>query len=403
MDRIRKTMMQHDALFKEQVQALHRLYNIQKASMQEIRRRNYSRAQVFAFSPESLVLVEGQFCGSVLEGKPLRPPVYTGGRAHNQDALGLSLSPFCTLKEIRGSGSLWIDGMGAEPFVPAPSKPVRNFDLEKLPEDDADESSDLDGIAEEWKGSNLPDSTGSFQDLGSSGKAASTGPESEPYSSQVDMDLFPKDPITCSQDSSILESQYCESKELDEFIIQRSIHLETNSNPERQNLNLPAAAKDSSNGGDSIESRDTEFSKKNDTCEEDHASPGNKEVFLSEYEEASTDSEIKHAESNSHSNTEPGNRTSSEKPPVVTEDNQKRKGKSILYEECETMAAEILLSFAPNRSHAGTKRHAMEAEPGKSYGDFSATEEKTNLCEKRCANFSNGGRVYESLKLEKIS
>ncbi|KAJ6329943.1 hypothetical protein OIU76_008713 [Salix suchowensis] len=386
MDRIRKTMMQHDALFKEQVQALHRLYNIQKASMQEIRRRNYSRAQMFAFSPESLVLVEGQFCGSVLEGKPLRPPVYTGGRAHNQDALGLSLSPFCTLKEIR--------------------------------EDDADESSDLDGIAEEWKGSNLPDSTGSFQDLGSSGKVASTGPESEPYSSQVDMDLFPKDPITCSQDSSILESQYCESKELDEFITQRSIHLETNSNPERQNLNLPAAAMDSSNGGNSIESRDTKFSKKNDTREEDQASPSNKEVFLSEYEETplvnqdvwrpsisstSTDSEIKHAESNSHSNTEPGNTTSSEKPPVVTEDNQNRKGKSILYEECETMAAEILLSFAPNRSQAGTKRHAMEAEPGKSYVDFSATEEKPNLCEKRCANFSNGGRVYESLKLEKIS
>ncbi|KAJ6406159.1 hypothetical protein OIU84_009809 [Salix udensis] len=371
MDRIRKTMMQHDALFKEQVQALHRLYNIQKASMQEIRRRNYSRAQVFAFSPESLVLVEGQFCGSVLEGKPLRPPVFTGGREHNQDALGLSLSPFCTLKEIRGSGSLWIDGT-------APSKPVRNFDLEKLPEDDADESTDLDGIAEEWKGSNLPDSTGSFQDLGSSGKVASTGPESEPYSSQVDMDLFPKDPITCSQDSSILESQYCESKELDEFIIQRSIHLETNSNPERQNLNLPAAAKDSSNGGNSIESQDTKV------LQEKRYLRGR-------------------SESNSHSNTEPGNTTSSEKPPVVTEDNQNRKGKSILYEECETMAAEILLSFAPNRSQAGTKRHAMEAEPGKSYGDFSATEEKPNLCEKRCANFSNGGRVYESLKLEKIS
>ncbi|KAF9681298.1 hypothetical protein SADUNF_Sadunf06G0211400 [Salix dunnii] len=412
MDHIRKTMMQHDALFKEQVQALHRLYNIQKASMQEIRRRNYSRAQVFAFSPESLVLVEGQFCGSVLEGKPLRPPVYTGGRAHKQDALGLSLSPFCTLKEIKGSGSLWMDGMGAEPFLPAPSKPVRNFDLEKLPEDDADESTDLEGIAEEWKGSNLPDSTESFQDLGSSIKVASTGPESEPYSSQVDMDLSPKDPITCSQDSSILESQHCESKELDEFIIQRSIHLETNSNPERQNLNLPAVAKDSNNGGsNSMESQDTKFSKKNDTCEEDQASPSNKVVFLSEYEEApldvwrpsvsstNTDSEIKQ----SHSNSESGNMTSSEKPPVVTEDNQNRKGKSILYEECETMAAEILLSFAPNRSQAGTRRHVMEGEPGKSYGDFAATEEKPNLCEKRCANFSNGGRVYESLKLEKIS
>jgi len=242
-----------------QVQALHRLYNIQKAAMQETRRRNYPQAQVFAFSPESLVLVEGQFCGSVLEGKPLRPPVYIAGRAHKQDALGLSLSPFCTLKEIKGSGSLWIDGMGAETFFPAHSKPLRNFDLEKLPEDDAAESSDLEGTAEEWNGSNLPDSTVSFQDLGSSGKIASTGPKSEPFNSQVGMDSFPKDPITCSQDSSILEPQYCESKELDEFIIQRPIHLETNTNPEQQDLNLPAAAKDSSNGSNSIESQDAEF------------------------------------------------------------------------------------------------------------------------------------------------
>ncbi|KAJ6920470.1 hypothetical protein NC651_014151 [Populus alba x Populus x berolinensis] len=140
-----------------------------------------------------------QFCGSVLEGKPLRPPVYIVGRAHKQDALG----PFCTFKEIEGSGSLWIDGMGAETFLPTHCKPLRNLDLEKLPEDDADESFDLEGTTEEWKGSNLPDSTESFQDLGSSGKIASTGSKSEPYNSQVGMDSFPKDPITCSQDSSI--------------------------------------------------------------------------------------------------------------------------------------------------------------------------------------------------------
>ncbi|KAJ6915264.1 hypothetical protein NC651_017301 [Populus alba x Populus x berolinensis] len=40
-----------------------------------------------------------------------------------------------------------------------------------------------------------------------------------------------------------LEPQYCESKELDEFIIQGPIHLETNTNPEQQHLNLPAVAK----------------------------------------------------------------------------------------------------------------------------------------------------------------
>ena len=81
-----------------------------------------------------------------------------------------------------------------------------DLDLEKLPEDDADESSDLEGTTEEWKGSNLPDSTESFQDLGSSDKIASTSPKSKPYNSQVGMDSFPKDPITYSQDSSIQKS-----------------------------------------------------------------------------------------------------------------------------------------------------------------------------------------------------
>ncbi|KAJ6994600.1 hypothetical protein NC653_017418 [Populus alba x Populus x berolinensis] len=146
-------------------------------------------------------------------------------------------------------------------FIPAHYKPLRNFDLEKLPEDDVDESSDLQGTAEEWKGSNLPDSTESFQDLGSS------------------------DSITCSQDSSILEPQYCESKELDEFIIQGPIHLETNTNPEQQDLNLPAIAKNSSNGSNSIKSQDAEFCKKIDSCEKDQASPSSKEFFLSECEE----------------------------------------------------------------------------------------------------------------------
>ncbi|KAJ6354732.1 hypothetical protein OIU77_005354 [Salix suchowensis] len=115
MDQIRKTMMQHESLFKEQVQALHKLYNIQKSEMQEIKGRNYSQAQVLALNPESLVLVEGQNCGSVLERKLLRP-VCTAGRGLKKDALTLSLRPFCTFKEI------------------------------KVPEDDADEPADLEGM-----------------------------------------------------------------------------------------------------------------------------------------------------------------------------------------------------------------------------------------------------------------
>ncbi|KAJ6925615.1 hypothetical protein NC651_010114 [Populus alba x Populus x berolinensis] len=63
------------------------------------------------------------------------------------------------------------------------------------------------------------------------------------------------------------------------------IHLETNTNPEQQDLNLPAVAKDSSNGSNNIESQDAEFCKKKYSREKDQASPSSKEFFLSECEE----------------------------------------------------------------------------------------------------------------------
>ncbi|KAJ6434861.1 hypothetical protein OIU84_000161 [Salix udensis] len=300
MDQIRKTMMQHESLFKEQVQALHKLYNIQKSEMQEIKGRNYSQAQVLAFNPESLVL-----CG--------RPKLW-----------------FCSGKETVEAGD--------ETCPPTHRKPVRNFDLEKVPEDDAD----LEGMPKQWRGSDLTESTELFQD-----------------------------PVKYSQDSSILEPT-----ELDEFNnIQRSIHLETNSNLAQKNLNLPVVAKDSSNGSSNINLHDVSKSSASSTL---------------------TVSEIKHTASNSHSNGDHGNTTSLEKIPDVTVGNQNKKGKSALSEECESLAAEILLSFAPSsKSQADTERHSSES--AKSYGDLPTTDEKPDLCQKRCATFSSGGRVYEYL------
>ncbi|KAJ6673924.1 hypothetical protein OIU85_012889 [Salix viminalis] len=226
-------------------------------------------------------------------------------------------------------------------------------------------------------------------------------------------ELF-QDPVKYSHDSSILEPT-----ELDEFNnIQRSIHFGTNSNLAQKNLNLPAAAKDSSNGSSNIKSQDTQFCKKKDTCvsrdnscKEDQESSRSEEGFLSKCEELPlisqdvsrssasstlTVSEIKHRASNSYSNGDHGNTTSLEKIPAVTVGNQNKKGKSALSEECESLAAEILLSFAPSsKSQADTERHSSES--AKSYGDLPTTDEKPDLCQKRCATFSSGGRVYEYL------
>ncbi|KAB5513847.1 hypothetical protein DKX38_027753 [Salix brachista] len=375
------------------VQALHKLYNIQKSEMQEIKGRDYSQAQVLAFNPESLVLVEGQNCGSVLERKLLRP-VCTAGRGLKKDALTLSLRPFCTFKEIKGSGFSWIDGIGDETCPPARREPVRNFDLEKVPEDDADEPADLEGMPKQWKGSVLTESTELFRDLGSGGEVALTSPKSELHNSRRDgyVDSFPKDPVKCSQDSSILEPT-----ELDEFNnIQRTQAMEAVT----------------------LNPKDTQVCKKKDTCvsrdnscKEDQEISRSEEGFLSKCKEVPlisqdvsrssasstlTVSEIKHTASTSHSNGDHGNTTSLEKIPVVTVGNQNKKGKSALSEECESLAAEILLSFAPsNKSQADTERHSSES--AKSYGDLPTTDEKPDLCQKRCATFSSGGRVYEYL------
>ncbi|KAJ6295372.1 hypothetical protein OIU78_023400 [Salix suchowensis] len=216
-------------------------------------------------------------------------------------------------------------------------KPVRNFDLEKVPEDDADEPADLEGMPKQWKGSVLTESTELFRDLGSSGEVALTSSNSELHNSRRDdyVDSFPKDPVKCSQDSSILEPT-----ELDEFNnIQRTQAMEAIT------LTYPDVSRSSASS-------------------------------------TLTVSEIKHTASNSHSNGDHGNTTSLEKIPVVTVGNQNKKGKPALSEECESLAAEILLSFAPsNKSQADTERHSSES--AKSNGDLPTTDEKPDLCQKK--------------------
>ncbi|KAL5785964.1 hypothetical protein ACOSQ2_008356 [Xanthoceras sorbifolium] len=137
MDQIRNTMMQHEALFKEQVQALHKLYDIQILAMQEIR-RTCSQARVLTFSSERVLLKDDPSYCSILEGKPLRP-AYASGQAYKEEYLALSLHPFVALGDFISSGSFLMDGVGNENFCTAERKPMRNFDLEKLPEEFMDE------------------------------------------------------------------------------------------------------------------------------------------------------------------------------------------------------------------------------------------------------------------------
>lgn len=107
--------------------------------MQERQKQIYSQAQFLPFSSEKLTFVDGQISGSVLEGKPLRS-AYAPVAADRDESLALSLQPFCAMNGFKGYGSLWTESRVLKTSHTAPSKPVRNFDLERLPEDYMDES-----------------------------------------------------------------------------------------------------------------------------------------------------------------------------------------------------------------------------------------------------------------------
>jgi hypothetical protein len=105
--------------------------------MQEIG-RIHSHAQILACNSRSFLLADDRYSGSVLDGKHLRPS-YATGQAYKDESLNLSLHPFYAL-DHKGCGSSCMDSRGVETLQTAQSKQIRNFDLEKLPEEYMDES-----------------------------------------------------------------------------------------------------------------------------------------------------------------------------------------------------------------------------------------------------------------------
>lgn len=92
--------------------------------MQEIRKQIYSQVQY----------KDAQVHRSVLGGRQLKP-VHATVLSDEEGSHSLSLRPFSSLNELVNSGSLW-----AKAFHNSQSKQVRNFDLERLPEEYMGES-----------------------------------------------------------------------------------------------------------------------------------------------------------------------------------------------------------------------------------------------------------------------
>ncbi|KAB1204687.1 hypothetical protein CJ030_MR8G012759 [Morella rubra] len=239
MDQIRNTILQHEASFKEQVKALHKLYSIQKSAMQEMRTM-HSRAQILAYNSESHIVPDDRYGGSITEGKLLRP-TYATSQAFKNESLALSLHPFYVLG-YKGSGSLWMCKRGVETLQTAQSKQIRNFDLEKLPDEYIDEfenqsdpntckiadensvslkrTTNTSGDSQEKayrrdieKQISLHQGSLNFITAGYNTIHSENDPEKIPEqaSGQIVEDNFPEDPVIRSQGSTILDSMQCDS------------------------------------------------------------------------------------------------------------------------------------------------------------------------------------------------
>ncbi|XP_058067602.1 uncharacterized protein LOC131216968 isoform X2 [Magnolia sinica] len=142
MDQIRSTMLQHEELFKEQVRTLHKLYNVQKAAMQEIRKLICSPAQLSASNSNTNEACDDQIHSSVVEGKPLGA-AYVCSQDYMEESNVPSTYPIHAAVESSGSNpqkQFSIDNMEAKLPPNVCNTMKRGIDLERPPEEYMDES-----------------------------------------------------------------------------------------------------------------------------------------------------------------------------------------------------------------------------------------------------------------------
>ncbi|XP_043700234.1 uncharacterized protein LOC122650941 [Telopea speciosissima] len=142
IDKIRETMRKHEALFREQVQALHKLYSIQKLAMQEITQRIDVHVQLLTFSSNNVSVHNGQLHGAVGEKKHLRPSCIST-QACRAGSTILSLNPICAVQEVTGCGPktlTWMNATEVKEFPSGQTKPRIEIDLERPPEDYLEDS-----------------------------------------------------------------------------------------------------------------------------------------------------------------------------------------------------------------------------------------------------------------------
>ena len=259
---------------------------------------------------------------------------------------------------------------------------------------------------------------------------------------------FSKDPPIFSVCSSSPAPAPSETKDLKNFLLQGSWSSEANSIPGKQisqafSLTTPPQSKDggnadsndlsaenSGNGSNSVHSQESHDMK---NCQDDktsmhvkntpgfgdgyskvgHSSHGRGEATESKLEEppltedgaktsfSSAISEVKHVDN--CSNGDPTTITNSNKH-LERSTGEDLKDKSTLEIVKESIAAEILLSFAPSVPRADDHKlpgAKIETEPGRSSRGNMSSEKKWNLRERKYTNYSSNGGMNESMRWTK--
>ncbi|KAH9317977.1 hypothetical protein KI387_019746 [Taxus chinensis] len=163
VEQIRKTMLLHEEMFKEQVKALHRLYNIQRSAMHEIRKHSFSPPNLSTFSTTTIHLHDDASKGLDIEGDLHRVSPYK--QAENYaNSHAKPRSPVRSMlrdENIAKSSdrsSLWDSEKNAINSAIKEKRARKTIDLERPPEEYLDDHDDFSENQEtETRGAGKPD------------------------------------------------------------------------------------------------------------------------------------------------------------------------------------------------------------------------------------------------------
>ncbi|KAK6912522.1 hypothetical protein RJ641_022123 [Dillenia turbinata] len=384
MDQIRSTMMQHEALFREQVKALHQLYYIQKLAMKEFKKIIPCQAQVLTSNIDNIASGDCQFRYSHLNGKALMSACATS-QVYCEDPLALSLNIFSASKEIKGHETL--DTRGVKTCSLEESNVVRHFDLEKLPEDNVDgHISQVSCISLNPNSNHVE--FGKCHDVCRTLEQSidcPSSPKSPRYldghtevtyihnseKASDDVDDNSRNSEICYQGSSTAESVKGNSKSflsnIRNFHSSGNVLVDANDNTnDLVNKGYNAQAQDANGFKDNIAGGNCESD--NNCCQAGWTRHGT---------------------------------TSSDEPGIAITSNKFINAEAELEDVQENIAAEILLSLAPGKSCTNSGPHNLKTRPEvipcKSGTNAVAFARKWNQFEVRCTGFCDGSGTKENI------